>query len=257
MDWKRLAGVTGGIGLFAAVVAGGSAALVGLLPKESPIALPDRALLMESPSGPRPIEAPPAARRLPPQAALPPPVRAPAPPPVSQPIAEPNSPAPVPPDAPPALEAAEAPARPERPGRAVASLAPAPERRSARPPVVAVTPPAAAPPDPVRRALAPPEPRQDGVLTATEIRRIRLSLRLTRDQEPYWLPVEQLLRDIGAQQAAMVRAGQDPKDAFGTGAAMRMYSAARPLLDVMREDQKAQVRARAQAMGFGSIASSL
>ncbi|MFD0935041.1 hypothetical protein ACFQ12_07580, partial [Methylobacterium trifolii] len=102
-----------------------------------------------------------------------------------------------------------------------------------------------------------PERRSDGVLTPAEIRRIKLSLRLTRDQEPYWFPVEQMLAEIGSQQAALVRAGQNPSDAFGIGAAMRMSSVARPLLDVLREDQKAQVRERARAMGFGSVASSI
>ncbi|GJE59913.1 hypothetical protein MPOCJGCO_2020 [Methylobacterium trifolii] len=95
------------------------------------------------------------------------------------------------------------------------------------------------------------------MLTPAEIRRIKLSLRLTRDQEPYWFPVEQMLAEIGSQQAALVRAGQNPSDAFGIGAAMRMSSVARPLLDVLREDQKAQVRERARAMGFGSVASSI
>ena len=106
---------------------------------------------------------------------------------------------------------------------------------------------------------APPaiQPPLDGMLTAVEIRRMRLSLRLTREQEPYWYPVEQALMEISVQQVAMRRAGQDPKDAFGIGAGMRVYSAARPLLDQLREDQKALVRARAQAMGFGSIASSI
>ncbi len=86
---------------------------------------------------------------------------------------------------------------------------------------------------------------------------MRLALRLTREQEPFWPPVEQALLEIGAQQTAMLRAGQDPKDALGIGAGMRVYGAARPLLDQLRDDQKAQIRARARAMGFGAIASSL
>lgn len=110
---------------------------------------------------------------------------------------------------------------------------------------------------PIQAAPTAMQPHVDGMLTATEIRRMRLSLRLTREQEPYWYPVEQALMDISMQQAVMVRAGQDPKDAFGIGAGMRVYSAARPLLDQLREDQKALVRARARAMGFGSIANSI
>jgi hypothetical protein len=38
---------------------------------------------------------------------------------------------------------------------------------------------------------------------------------------------------------------------------MRMYSAARLLLGVVREDQKAEVRKRARAMGFEQVASSI
>ena len=128
--------------------------------------------------------------------------------------------------------------------------------------VVTASPPAAMPPvavapAPLPRLRRPQEPRTDTVLSPAEIRRIKLSLRLTRDQEPYWFPVEQMLLEIGTQQAALVRAGQNPADAFGIGTAMRMSSVARPLLDVLREDQKVQVRERARAMGFGSVASSL
>jgi len=130
----------------------------------------------------------------------------------------------------------------------------------AAPGPLATHPPAAAPipaPAPALRPAPRPERRADGVLTAAEIRRFRLGLRLTREQEPYWPAVEQALLDLGAQQAALIRAGQDPKDAFGIGAAMRMQAAARPLLDVLREDQKARVREQARAMGFGAIASAI
>ena len=118
-----------------------------------------------------------------------------------------------------------------------------------------VHPPRAA--QPAQTAPLTAQPRADGLLTLVEIRRMRMALRLTREQEPYWIPVEQALMEISAQQTAMVRAGQDPKEAFGIGSGMRVYSVARPLLDQLREDQKALVRERARAMGFGSIASSL
>lgn len=94
-------------------------------------------------------------------------------------------------------------------------------------------------------------------MSAAEIRRFRLGLRLTREQEAQWPAVEQALLELGAQQAALIRAGQDPKDAFGFGTAMRLRSAAQPLLDVLREDQKARVREQARAMGFGAIASAI
>ena len=109
-------------------------------------------------------------------------------------------------------------------------------------------------PSPGRPAL---ERRYEGVFTDAEIGRMRIALRLTPDQLRYWPPVEALLREIGAQQTALVQAGRQAKDAFGIGISMRMYSAARPLLAVLREDQKAEIRRRARTMGFEQVASSI
>jgi hypothetical protein len=103
----------------------------------------------------------------------------------------------------------------------------------------------------------PPDRRYEGVFTDAEIGRMRIALRLTPDQLRYWPPVEALLREIGAQQIVLVQAGRQAKEAFGIGISMRMYSAARPLLGVLREDQKAEVRKRARAMGFEQVASSI
>lgn len=103
----------------------------------------------------------------------------------------------------------------------------------------------------------PPEPRVGGVFTPGEIRRLRAALRLTPEQEPHWPPVEGALQEIGAQQLAAVKAGQDANTALGSGTTMKVYWAARPLLNLLREDQKSIIRARAQSMGFGSVASYL
>ncbi len=103
----------------------------------------------------------------------------------------------------------------------------------------------------------PPDRRYEGVFTDSEIGRMRIALRLTPDQVRYWPPVEALLREIGAQQIALVQAGRQAKEAFGIGISMRMYSAARPLLGLLREDQKAEIRRRARAMGFEQVASSI
>ncbi len=100
------------------------------------------------------------------------------------------------------------------------------------------------------------DPRYKDVLTPSEIRRLKLSLRLTAEQEPYWPPVEAVLTEIGAQQMALARAGQNTADAF-SGTTFRIYSAARPLIGLLREDQKAQIRNRARAMGLDSVASYL
>ena len=248
MDWKRNAGLAGGAAFFAGAIAVGAWAVTSMLPAERLPVAQERALLAESASG----STPPGARAESPSASLPSPYDGPAASagPVSPPVPVPRDPPSRP------TERSQRPAAVREPPAAAPQ-----ERREPVQTLAAVAPPERQA-DPVRRALAPPPaapaaPRADGVLTVSEIRRIKLSLRLTREQEPYWLPLEQLLRDLAVQQEAMVRAGQNPKDAFGTGAAMRMFSAARPLLDVLREDQKAQVRARAQAMGFGAIASAI
>ncbi len=89
---------------------------------------------------------------------------------------------------------------------------------------------------------------------------MRLSLRLTREQEPFWVPVEQALMELSAEQAAMARAGQDPRDVhvLGIGAGMLAPLSGPTAPRPTREDQKAHVsRRRACAMGFGSIASSI
>jgi hypothetical protein len=56
---------------------------------------------------------------------------------------------------------------------------------------------------------------------------------------------------------ALARSGQNTADAFSSQTSMRIYWAAKPLLGLMREDQKAQIRVRARAMGLESVASYL
>ena len=256
MDRQRILTLAGGLATFAGFVALGAYAIVSLVPPEQPIAAAKGALLMENTPSPRAFDEPTRPASPSPRADLrePPPLA-------------------VLKEATPSLEAVP-PAGMRGPGDVVPDgvsrssglplrpIVPTPAKPPR--PVVAALPsgavlPGASPPgaDPRPSLAARPQRRDDGTLTPAEIRRFRLSLRLTREQEPYWLPVEQALTEIGTQQAALVRAGQNPKDAFGIGAAMRIYPAARPLLGVLREDQKARVRDQARAMGFGSYASSI
>jgi hypothetical protein len=95
--------------------------------------------------------------------------------------------------------------------------------------------------------------RYDGVLTMAEIARLKSSLRLTAEQEPHWRPVEAELRQIGKLQKAQVDAGRKPDVAQSSF--QQLYYAARPLLGVMRPDQKERVRGLARQMGYGSVAS--
>jgi hypothetical protein len=137
--------------------------------------------------------------------------------------------------------------RPEAPaGRPFASSAPSS-------PAAAAVPAAPSAPKPRPLVERPPE----GVLTAAEIGRMRSALRLTPEQRPHWPPVEAALREIGAQQLAMVASGRNPREALTSSAAMQLYWAARPLLGVLREDQKAEIRRRARAMGFETVAASI
>jgi hypothetical protein len=114
--------------------------------------------------------------------------------------------------------------------------------------------PSAAPRPPVAARPAP-DPRFEGVLTLAEIGSLKQALRLTSDQFQHWPAVEVILREMGARQIALVRAGRKPEEAFSSGITGRLYWAARPLLGVLREDQKAVIRRRAHSMGFGSVAS--
>lgn len=255
MDGMRVLALTGGVAAFAGAVAAGALVIIALLPGERLGPSGENALLMERATSLKPFDPPEASapgqagpRQRAALSEWPAPVPSAAQSDTAQSLGEGASSA-----------ADAAPAAPVPPKQAVPPVQTA-SREMPRAKVVTAPPPAAMPPaapPPVPRLRRPQEPRADTVLTAAEIRRIKLSLRLTRDQEPYWFPVEQMLLEIGTQQAALVRAGQNPGDAFGIGAAMRMSSVARPLLDVLREDQKVQVRERARAMGFGSVASSI
>jgi hypothetical protein len=155
----------------------------------------------------------------------------------------------------------------------------APQARPPRrpPPEPVVAKPALTPPPkkvalayaPVTIQPAPPKPqispqvqveppriidrRYDGVLTMAEIARLRSSLRMTPDQIPLWGPVEAELRQIGRLQMAQINSGRKPE--VPQSEFQRLYYAARPLLAIMRPDQKERVRGLARNMGYASVAS--
>jgi hypothetical protein len=118
--------------------------------------------------------------------------------------------------------------------------------------------PAAAPSAPglaeTRKALV--EPRlEDGILTVTQIARIKARLHLTPDQERHWGAVENELREISRQLATQKASGKKPKIALSAVDAQRLYWAAGPLIMSLREDQKQEVRRLARAMGLEQVAS--
>jgi hypothetical protein len=95
--------------------------------------------------------------------------------------------------------------------------------------------------------------RNDGVLTMAEIGRLKSNLRLTPDQEPYWRPVQAELLQIGRLQMKQINNQQKPD--VPQSEFQRLYYAARPLLAVLRPDQKERVRGLCRSMGYGSVAS--
>ncbi len=120
-------------------------------------------------------------------------------------------------------------------------------------PRVAVTP--ALPP--VAKPPAVADRRYEGLLTKSEIGRIKLSLKLTPSQDVLWPPVAAILSELGQQQMAQADTGQKLDTAMSGAMAQRFYSAAQPLLQTLTDDQKAEVRRRARTMGLEAYASYL
>jgi len=102
-----------------------------------------------------------------------------------------------------------------------------------------------------------PASRYRGVLTSAEIARIKYSLRLAPDQERAWPPVEAALAEMGRQQMALIRHGQEPRISPNDWPPGRLYAAAGPLLQTLRPDQKETVRRLCRSLGFESVASML
>jgi hypothetical protein len=102
-----------------------------------------------------------------------------------------------------------------------------------------------------------PTSRYRGVLTSAEIARIKYSLRLAPDQERAWPPVEAALAEMGREQMALIRRGQEPRISPNDWPPGRLYSAAGPLLQTLRPDQKETVRRLCRSLGFESVASML
>jgi hypothetical protein len=100
-----------------------------------------------------------------------------------------------------------------------------------------------------------PTSRYRGVLTSAEIVRVKSSLRLTPEQERAWPPVEAALAEMGRQQIALIRRGQEPRIAQSDWPPGRLYAVAGPLLQTLRPDQKEAVRRLCRSLGFEGVAS--
>jgi hypothetical protein len=100
-----------------------------------------------------------------------------------------------------------------------------------------------------------PASRYRGVLSSAEIVRVKSSLRLTPEQERAWPPVEAALAEMGRQQIALIRRGQQPRINASDWPPGRLYAAAGPLLQTLRPDQKEAVRKLCRSLGFEGVAS--
>jgi hypothetical protein len=99
---------------------------------------------------------------------------------------------------------------------------------------------------------------------AVDIARVKRVLQLTPQQEAYWPPVEAALRDIARRQAQAEPAGfvrrishRVVSVVLNGAAVRRLASAARPLIAVLRDDQKQGAMVLAQEMGLGPVLAAL
>lgn len=112
------------------------------------------------------------------------------------------------------------------------------------------------------RAAPAPDPRKfareissdaSGVLTATQIAKLKDFLGLTPEQEQHWPAVEAELRGISRRLAA---SSQDDKPAkLDAVTLQRLYITSGPLILSLRDDQKRALRTLARIMGLGQLAS--
>jgi hypothetical protein len=163
----------------------------------------------------------------------------------------------LPPSTPPLLTDRPLNARPEpRAGYKAAALRPSDDALPREPParpLIETKRPSVVP----ELQAALPASRYRGVLTSAEISRIRHNLRLTPEQEPAWPRVEAALAEMGRQQMALIRQGQEPRISPNEWPPSRLYAAAGPLLQTLRPDQKETIRKVARSLGFESVASML
>ena len=99
---------------------------------------------------------------------------------------------------------------------------------------------------------------------AVDIARVKRALHLTPAQERYWPPVEAALRGIARRQAQSESGGLIHRVShrvvsivLNGNAIRRLAVAARPLIAVLRDDQKQSAVMLAQEMGLGPVLAAL
>ena len=107
---------------------------------------------------------------------------------------------------------------------------------------------------PTAKRPAQAAPQSRFLFNDAQIASIKNRLKLSADQEPYWPAVEQALRNIAHDKAPASKqaaASINPNSAQ----VQQLKSAAIPLVMVLREEQKREVRMLAHVMGLGAVAS--
>jgi hypothetical protein len=97
-----------------------------------------------------------------------------------------------------------------------------------------------------------------------DIARIKSALQLTPSQERYWAPVETALRELGHRQAQAENEGfvrrishRVVSIALNSQAIHKLVVAARPLVNVLNEQQMQTAHGLAQEMGLGPVVAAL
>ena len=90
------------------------------------------------------------------------------------------------------------------------------------------------------------------ILTSADIVHIKAALRLTREQEQYWPPVEAALRAITGHAAQGAAVAPQPP-VLDQAKMQRLAAAAAPLLMKLDEAQKRAAAALARSVGLGPL----
>jgi hypothetical protein len=90
------------------------------------------------------------------------------------------------------------------------------------------------------------------ILSSAEIVHIKAALRLTREQEQYWPPVEAALRAITGRMAQGAAMAPQPL-VLDQAKMQRLAAAAAPLLMRLDEQQKRAAAALARSVGLGPL----
>jgi hypothetical protein len=96
--------------------------------------------------------------------------------------------------------------------------------------------------------------RSGALLDESQIASIKDRLKLTEAQAEHWPAVEAALIDLMKQQARERRRNGAPRIDVSSAEVQRLISAATPLLMILRDDQKHEVRTLARMIGLESVA---